>query len=133
MKMPYSTSNTLMASSRVPRENLDVYVYLYNIETALRELIIDLLSKVDGQKWYRTRLPKDILEKYRKGLDFEKSMPWYRLLPLHPIYYIDFPDLKKIIERDDNWRDAFKKIFGSRKDVIIVALSELEFVSFPYK
>lgn len=116
-----------MDEQLVPSENVEIYCYLYSIETALRELIIDSLGDIDGSRWYKKRLPGDVLEKYRKGIEFEKGIKWLQLVPHHPIYYIDFPDLKKIIEREDNWEDAFKPIF-SRKDILSSTLSELEFV-----
>jgi hypothetical protein len=116
-----------MDKQLVPGENIEIYCYLYSIETALRELIIELLSATNGPLWYKKRLPGDVLEKYRKGIEFEKSLKWFQLVPLHPIYYIDFPDLKKIIEREDNWKDAFKRIF-SRKDILSSTLAELEFI-----
>jgi hypothetical protein len=116
-----------MDKKLVPEENIEIYCYLYSIETALRELIIELLSAIDGPIWYKKRLPGDVLEKYRAGVVFERGIKWFQLVPLHPIYYIDFPDLKKIIEREDNWKDAFKRIF-SRKDILTSTLAELEFI-----
>ena len=111
----------------VPKENIEIYCYLYGIEIALRELIIDSLKDIDGPRWYKNRLPGDILQKYRRGLDYERNVKWTQLVPLHPVYYIDFPDLKKIIERNDNWEDVFKDIF-SQKDIIGSTFFELEFI-----
>jgi len=116
-----------MDKQLVPEENIEIYCYLYSIETALRELIIESLKAVDGSRWYKRRLPGDVLEKYRKGIEFERSAKWSQLVPHHPIYYIDFPDLKKIMECEDNWKDAFKPIF-SRKDILSSTLAELEFI-----
>ena len=111
----------------VPKENIEIYCYLYCIETALRELIIDSLKSVEGPRWYKNRLPGDILQKYRRGLDYERNVKWTQLIPLHPVYYIDFPDLKKIIERNNNWKDVFKHIF-SQKDIVGSTFSELDFI-----
>ena len=116
-----------MDQQLVPKENIEIYCYIYRIETALREFIIESLIAVDGSRWYKKRLPGDVLEKYREGIEFEKSAKWSQLVPHHPIYYIDFPDLKKIIEREDNWKDVFKGIF-SRKDILSSTLAELEFI-----
>jgi hypothetical protein len=109
----------------VPKVNLAVFSYLYCIETVLRELIVEVLEPIAGPRWYRTRLPGDVLAKYREAIAYQRRTPWQRLQPHHPVYYIDFPDLRKIIERDDNWRDAFDRIFV-RKDAIASTLSELE-------
>jgi hypothetical protein len=47
------------------------------------------------------------------------------MIPHHPLYYIDFADLREIIERTDNWGDIFRSIF-SKKEVITATFSELE-------
>jgi len=108
-----------------PQENIEIFTMLFCVETAIRELIIEELSKVEGPRWYKRCLPGDVLDKYRKDWKAEKSIQWTRCIPHHPIYYVDFPDLKKIIERDDNWKKAFERIF-SRKDILSSTLSELE-------
>jgi len=98
---------------------------MYAIENGIRELIIELLSKLDGPLWYKHRLPSDVLEKYREGIELPRRTKSINLIPHHPIYYADFPDLRKIIERQDNWKDAFSTVFV-RKDLISATLSELE-------
>ncbi len=115
----------IMNRPQAPQENIEIFALLYCIETALRELIIETLSATEGPRWYKRCLPGDILEKYRKGKEVEKQTPWTQCIPHHPIYYVDFPDLKKIIEREDNWKKAFERIF-SRKDILSGTLSELE-------
>jgi hypothetical protein len=114
-----------MDKQLVPKENIEIYCYLYSIENALRELIIDSLNTVDGPRWYKWRIPGDILKKYRDGIEYEKNIKWTQLVPHHPIYYIEFPDLKKIIVREDNWKDVFKNIFF-QKEVLSNTLYELE-------
>ena len=116
-----------MDKQLVPKENIEIYCYLYRIETAFREFIIESLRALDGSLWYKRRLPGDVLEKYRKGIEFERSVKWSQLVPHHPIYYIDFPDLKKIIEREDNWRDAFRPVF-SKKEIVSSLFFELEVI-----
>lgn len=116
-----------MDGDSVPRENIDIYRCLYMIENALRELIIDSMEAVDGPLWYKKRLPGDVLAKYREAIKHEKNIKWTQLIPHHPIYYIDFPDLKKVIERKDNREQVFQQIFP-RKDIFASTLSELEFI-----
>lgn len=114
-----------MAEGIPPNTNIETYCCLFQIENVLRELIIESLSDVVGPRWYKQRLPPDIQDKYRKGLAYERASNWVRLVPHHPIYYVEFPDLRKIIERGDNWRDVFSEI-SPRKDIITATLSELE-------
>jgi len=111
----------------VPINNIKAFKYLFYIETALRELIIELLETTFGSKWYKSKLPGDILKKYKNSLNSEKKIKFSQLIPHHPIYYIDFPDLLKIIIRDDNWNTIFKKIFV-RKENISSSLSDLDYI-----
>jgi len=114
-----------MNSLSIPKENIDAFCYLYKIETGLREFIIDSLQNVVGTRWYKERLPGDILQKYKDGLKAEKTAKWTQLIPHHPLYYVDFPDIKKIIVRRDNWREVFSKTFY-RESIVEGTLEELE-------
>ena len=110
---------------RVPAENKAAYGLLYEIEVVLRELLIEVLADVCGPLWWKQRLPSDVLQKFRNGRDYERNTAWIHTVPHHPIYYVDFPDLRKVIERSDNWTDVFKPIFG---DAVVLSgtLRELE-------
>ncbi len=109
----------------VPRENFEAYCCIFEIETVLRELIVDRLSRVAGTKWYKQRIPEGIRIKSMEGLQYERSARWTRMIPYHPIYYVDFPDLKTIISQKNNWNEAFEEIFA-RNDIFQSTLSELE-------
>jgi hypothetical protein len=41
------------------------------------------------------------------------------------MYYVDFTDYSKIIERRDNWQEAFRDVFRD-KEAVLVKLRELE-------
>ena len=109
----------------VPFENTKGYQILYTIENALRMLIVDQLETVAGSRWYKQRLPADILAAYQTARDEERKIKWIDLVPHHPIYYVDFPSLKKIVEQKNNWNDAFKVIFR-RKDIFAASWSAVE-------
>src|SRR5690242_15851284 len=108
-----------------PEENGRCYSLMYAIENGIRELIIEELSNLEGPLWYKHRLPGDILTKYREAVRLQRQVVWTKMVPHHPLYYLDFPDLKKIIEREDNWKDSFSAIF-TRKELISATLSEIE-------
>jgi hypothetical protein len=110
----------------VPESNTKIFTLLYSIETAMRELIVEKLSSAYGPTWYKRALPGgEILTKYKNARLYEKSTPWVQYIPYNPIYYLDFPDLTTIIERNDNWETVFKYIFH-RKDIVTTTLRELE-------
>jgi hypothetical protein len=91
----------------IPSENAKVQDLLWQLENGLREAIIRWMDNAVGAKWYKQRLPGDVLEKYQQGLRYDRSVAWVRHVPHHPLYYVDFPDLGKILVRADNWRDVF--------------------------
>jgi hypothetical protein len=113
------------AESLVPPQNVLAYGKLYRIEVAIRELIVELLARVDGPRWYRKRLPEPVWKASLDKLRRERSSRWTQMVPLHPIYYTNFSDLQQIVERQDNWRDAFQTVFG-RKEVVSGTLQELD-------
>jgi len=108
-----------------PERNLVAYKHLYALEVGLRELIIETLYELDGFRWYKTRLPSDVLAKYKEGRRKENSIPWTTFVHHDPIYYVDFPELSKIMDNGRNWRDAFQEIFGT-KQVFIGHMKSLE-------
>jgi hypothetical protein len=113
-------------SKLVPDVNRDAMGILYIVEVCLRELIVSELSAIKGPRWYKSALPgSQIMDAYLSAREYESHTPWQSLVPLHPIYYLDFPDLATIIERTDNWNSCFKRIFA-RKDVFIPSLRALE-------
>ncbi len=112
-------------TSTVPSQRqLEAYCGLFRIEVFLRELVIDELSRL-GPQWRRQCIPPDVRESMRNGIASEKSAPMQRVRLLDPIYYTDFPDLKKIIVKGDNWETIFRHVFPN-KDIIAAKLLELE-------
>ena len=97
----------------VPSTNLVIYEQLYIIEVGLRELIIEALGALTP-KWTKQRLPNDLREKIADGIKIEQGTKWTESIPHHPAYYLDFPDLAKIILRNDNWEEVFKNIFSNK-------------------
>jgi hypothetical protein len=108
-----------------PSENLQIYSYLYTIETALRELIVETFEKLDGPRWYKKRLPNDVAEKFADAVNRERRIRWTQVIPHHPIYYVDFAHLQKILRRSDNWRDAGQHLFRN-ESILSGTLTELE-------
>ena len=108
----------------VPDGNIRAYAYIYAIEVGLRELIVDSFRTLEGYSWYKRRLAPDILQKYRDGRTKEKATPWTQFVHHDPLYYIDFPDLIKVMDTGTNWRDVFQDMFGT-KDVFLGGLKSL--------
>ena len=84
------------------------------IEHHLRMTIERKLRTSSGERWYRERVPEQILKRWqeRKEGDCRQRGDSFRL-----IFYADFMDLSDIICRGDNWKDAFHLLFGSKQDI----------------
>ena len=114
-----------MFSKDLPHQNIEGYCALFEVENALRELIIDEFDQLGDKRWYKTRLSGDAQANYKEGIKYEKRVSWSELIPHHPVYYLDFSDLREAIIRKNNWIDCFEKIFH-QKDLLSADLARLE-------
>jgi len=110
--------------SLVPGPNMACFRLLYAIEVGLRELLIRSIDPLGPRAW-KQRLPPDVLDAFRQAIGYERGITWTSLVPHHPLYYIDFPDIRKVIDKADNWRDLFKPVFG-RKGMVLECLAAIE-------
>ena len=106
-------------------EKLEPYQTLKELETSLRLFIEEQLKSLTTN-WWKERIPPDVQEKAKENMVKNKSpWPWVKTEEKTPIFYINFPDYGKIIQRRDNWNDVFSKIFGD-STVVFSWLKELE-------
>jgi len=106
-------------------KNRTAFELLYDVEVILRELCAAKLEALHGKKWPKRGLPPDVFEKVKDSVAYEQKSKWHRAILHHPLYYIDFPDLKKILISGSNWGTLFAEIFG-HKPGTESSLSELE-------
>jgi hypothetical protein len=107
--------------------NTVAYKLLFTIENVLRELCIDQLTKIYGEKWYKSQLSPTAFQKFEDGLKYDRLYLSLSYISFHPVYYLDFSDLRETMIRKDNWRNAFEEIFGTKyRDLINSSLSQLE-------
>jgi hypothetical protein len=109
-----------------PTTNEEAYSLLFQLENALRELLIETLERLDGPQAFRHRLPGDLFTRYKQAIAEERQAVQMGYVPQHPLYYLDFPHLREIITSRPNWDEAFGTIFG-RKDVFSANYAQLEF------
>lgn len=98
-------------------QNKRAYATFFHIENVLRELAMNYLVTHFGNRWIKQGVPGDIKEKIRSGLSYERKIPWRQLTCFQPLYYIDFPDLQKLILTGDNWKTIFSNIYPSRSAI----------------
>jgi hypothetical protein len=94
--------------------NVAAYRLLMHLEQALRQLIRIALEDAFGPKWWLQRVPVDVRDKCDAKLQEAVAAGAENT---HPIDYADFTDYQKIICRGDNFKQAFKPIFGRVEDV----------------
>jgi hypothetical protein len=87
---------------------------LQRFETEVRRFIDKVMRSAFGDEWVTHRTPAGM-----KGQWVEKKHAAVAKgeAPRPLIDYADFTDYKAIIERRDNWRDVFEKIFKRPEDV----------------
>ena len=93
-----------------------------NLELALREFIKCKMIEVSSD-WWDSRVPKRV----RQDAESRKMCKKYydlKIIKNDVMEYLYFVDYSKIITREENWNDVFKKVFGE-KDIISVKLKEL--------
>lgn len=101
------------------------YQRLFRIENTLRELVVAELGRVGGSKWWKQRVPGPLQQKATAGKVYEASQPWRGRIIYHPIFYLDYPELRAIVEKKDNWDDAFQPLF-LRKDQFSATFGAVE-------
>ncbi|WP_320188249.1 hypothetical protein RMS29_001610 [Agrobacterium rosae] len=104
--------------------NTKAFKLFFEIEVLLREIITVALKEKYGNKWLKQGLPLDVREKVKAGTTYERATLWSKLVPHSPLYYVDFPDLKRLIEMGTNW-PIFAEIW-KKKDGMVSTLGELE-------
>jgi len=110
----------------VPKENKKAYEYLYILESKLRGLIVEILSKKSEKQnlsGWTTLIQRDIIKKCEKRADKEKTS--HQSLGSDRIVdYLEFGDIKLIIQK--NW-DEFSRIFNNQ-GTIVSKLDALELI-----
>jgi len=94
------------------------YATLREVELALRKFIRDTLSIVDVS-WQKTRVPGAVRQKWEKHLgDVQsKAYSWLREMPAPPLFEMaDFNDYVDIIQREDNWKQAFEPLLLKKQE-----------------
>ena len=94
--------------------NATEYSILYRLEIALREAIIRELSELDG-RWWKKRVPGGLQQDAAGRLEQERKKLWRTHVDYPLIYYLDFPKLREIVIRRDNWDECFKRLFRDKE------------------
>jgi len=102
----------------------EAYGLLYQLENNLRKFVADTLSSVESN-WIDNLVEESVRKKWESIKTEEESCNWLRPISHESIYYSDFVDLKRII--DKNWETVFsKKLHRKHREVLVSRIVELE-------
>lgn len=74
-----------------------VFRILYVLENIVRQFIMNRFQEEDGDDWFDKRASGDMKTKLAKRKDDEEKNGWHTGRNKHPIFYMDFGDLSKLI------------------------------------
>jgi hypothetical protein len=73
------------------------YRILYVLENIVRKFVTDRFHEQDGDDWFEKRGSADMKTKLAKRKETEAKNGWHTGRNRHPIFYMDFGDLSKLI------------------------------------
>ena len=91
------------------------YKILYALENVVRHLIIERFKDSVGETWFDTKATVDMKRKRDSRIEKEEKNQWHTGRNRHPIYYLDFGDLAKLIV--NSW-DVFDDLLPSQPWVV---------------
>ncbi|MBR7782678.1 Swt1 family HEPN domain-containing protein [Undibacterium luofuense] len=94
--------------------NKEAHEVLHRFENAVRRFIEKVMREEFGPNWIVQRLPSGMYDSWqeKKQKAIKAGKPEFPLID-----YADFTDYKAIIEKNENWNQVFKGIFGRKGDV----------------
>lgn len=87
---------------------------IVSLEMHVRVFIAAQLEQVAGTKWLKQRVPGNMR---RRWIEKRDTAVEAGAEPQGLIAYADFTDYTALIQRTDNWNDAFKPYFRRREDI----------------
>jgi len=97
----------------------NAYSILYQLENQLRIFIEKKLCEEYKEEFWQKGIPLRVRRNAEQRKEREPNSP------LSLLYYTEFSDLRKIMQKDENWHTIFKKHFTTLEQ-IISRLDELE-------
>lgn len=90
------------------------FAHLRRFEVAVRAFIVEVMEEAFGEHWIKRQLPKGMRDRWeeKRKAEMDAGRPGRPL-----VEYADFSDYRMIIERNDNWKTAFKPVFRRPEDV----------------
>jgi hypothetical protein len=101
---------------------LPAYLAFFCLENAVRELVVERMLDIHGNKWWDNKVSTPVRTKVQSRKDKEGVNRWHIQRGASELYYTDFGDLSNIIT--NNWTD-FEDLFPDQQ-WITSRLNDLE-------
>lgn len=115
---------TLVYSSCGRSRNLTSFPFFLDLENVIRELIIKVMISQYGINWWdNSDIDTSLVGKANRNKTNETTNSLHDNFELHPIFYLDFKDLQKIIDDEDakhTINKPFQDIFNNYDNVNII-------------
>ncbi len=82
------------------KANSEIYPVLYLFENSLRTFIERIMSQRYGIKWWKTQVNIEVQDTVKDRMQKEKLNPWHGSRGVTEIFYSDFTDLIKILNKN---------------------------------
>lgn len=108
-------SDTFNAAEVLPDEAreafsvAETFQLFYVLENYLRDFILTVLSEADKENWWDS-VPKDVRDKVAEYEGTEDSKRWMNLNPRGKLALTTLPQLLRIMDEDNNWRNHFQDL-----------------------
>lgn len=99
----------------------NAYSILFKLENELRTFIEKRLREEYNEEWWVKGVPLRVRKSAEQNEEKEPNSA------LGLLYFTEFSDLRKIIQKEENWHNIFKKYFTTLEQ-IISRLDELEHI-----
>ncbi|MEH2296737.1 N-6 DNA methylase [Nostoc sp.] len=104
--------------------NLASFPFFLDLENVIRELIIKVMISQYGTQWWdNAGIDTNLVRKANNYKANETTNSLHDNFELHPIFYLDFKDLKKVIEDEDarhTINKPFQDIFDNYDNVNVI-------------
>jgi hypothetical protein len=105
-------------SELIPAESQELFELHYVVEVGLREFCIEVLEARYGPRFWRERLPADLVATMRAALHAQRAVSWRDLAPQRPLAYLGLPELIGVLDDDELWGAVFCHHFRLRHTLI---------------
>ena len=109
----FDLAQVLPKEVKKAQRSAEGYKLFYVFENFLRDFVLDVLSEADPNNWW-AKIPKDVQDDVTRMEATEEQKQWMALNSRSKLALTTLPQLLKIIEENQNWKDYFELILRDK-------------------